>query len=274
MSTLGEQLRLAREAQGRTLDDIAHATRISKKFLEELEQDRTPTLPATYVHAFIKTFAVEVGLDPAALLASVTPAPTEPPQTTRSFTEPASAEQPMDEKPTEVQPAKRQTWMLVGLFFLIAAGLLLSILWLRDERRAQSGQEISFSDVVKEQEGKRAVRATDSAAVSLGRSKRSVPQDSLFLEGVASESAWVRIIIDSGKPSEYTLPPSYHMRWRAKKNFLVSVGNASVVAFTLNGKHLGTLGKEPKPARNVSLSHETLQGGAQHAPKKDRDGAH
>ena len=78
MTSIGEQLRAAREAQGLSLDDIATSTRINRTFLEELERDVTPKLPPTYVHAFIKAFAREVGLDPEKLFASAVP-PAPPP---------------------------------------------------------------------------------------------------------------------------------------------------------------------------------------------------
>jgi transcriptional regulator with XRE-family HTH domain len=272
MSTLGEQLRLAREAQGRSLDDIAQATRISKKFLEDIELNRPLTLPATYVHAFIKSFAAEVGLDPASLL-QPTPSAGAPEEPTRDGAEPIPSGQPTGEEIVDQPSAKRQTRVIVALFFLIAAGLVVSMLWLRNERRAERGQEASFSDVVKEQEAKRVAPASDSLPPSHERPQLAAAPDSLFLEGVASESVWVRVVIDGARTAEYTLPPSFHMQWKARKNFLVSVGNASVVTFTLNGKHLGALATERKPVRNVPLSHESLQSTPSVGAKKGRDGA-
>lgn len=60
----GQRLRDAREAQGRTLDDIAAATRIPVRHLEAIETSDWDRLPAsTYAMGFAKNYAAAVGLD-------------------------------------------------------------------------------------------------------------------------------------------------------------------------------------------------------------------
>ena len=64
--TVGERLRVAREAAGLTLEDIATSTRIPTRHLESLETSDFSRLPApTYTIGFAKNYAAAVGLDRA-----------------------------------------------------------------------------------------------------------------------------------------------------------------------------------------------------------------
>lgn len=64
--TAGERLRVAREASGLSLEDIATSTRIPTRHLESLENSDFSRLPApTYTIGFAKNYASAVGLDRA-----------------------------------------------------------------------------------------------------------------------------------------------------------------------------------------------------------------
>ncbi|WP_294391922.1 helix-turn-helix domain-containing protein [uncultured Sphingomonas sp.] len=63
-STVGERLRIAREAQGLDVEDIASRTRIPTRHLRMIERGDYAGLPApTYSAGFIKTYARLLGLD-------------------------------------------------------------------------------------------------------------------------------------------------------------------------------------------------------------------
>lgn len=69
MSSLGEQLRLVRESKGISLDYVANTLKISKKYLEALEEDSFNVLPAPiYVKGFLSNYAKFLGLDPKTVL--------------------------------------------------------------------------------------------------------------------------------------------------------------------------------------------------------------
>ncbi len=279
---IGKRLRAAREASGRTIDDLASATRINKVFLEEMENGRAPKVPEIYLRAFVKAFAMEVGVDPAELLdmlAEPAPAPASPVAEGRAeaLASPVSPDRapstrgvpevPADAGRSGPEAVRRQAKILVGLASLVVVGLLMSVYWLRNERNEKGVQEISFSDVVKEQTAKlqpadsskdtsliapRAVKGAGPLAVAKG--------DSLRLHAATSESVWVHIAVDGAEPTEYTLPPGFQLEWKAAKEFKISLGNPGGIAFTLNGKKLGRLGEGKKPVKNVVLSRATLIG--------------
>ncbi|MEP6914772.1 MAG: helix-turn-helix domain-containing protein, partial [Acidobacteriota bacterium] len=65
MSDFGGKLRLAREQRGLTLRQIADRTKISASALEALERNDISKLPGgIFSRSFVRSYAVEVGLDP------------------------------------------------------------------------------------------------------------------------------------------------------------------------------------------------------------------
>src|SRR5687767_15752463 len=62
---LGSRLRAARERRGVSLRQIAGATKISVSALEALERNDLSRLPGgIFSRAFVRSYAIEVGLDP------------------------------------------------------------------------------------------------------------------------------------------------------------------------------------------------------------------
>ena len=67
MSDFGARLREARERRGISLKEISDRTKISVPALESLERNDPSRLPGgIFSRAFIRSYAVEVGLDPDA----------------------------------------------------------------------------------------------------------------------------------------------------------------------------------------------------------------
>ena len=69
MTPLGETLQRARLARGATLEEAERTTRISRRYLEALENENFGLLPApVYARGFLRTYARYLGLEPADLL--------------------------------------------------------------------------------------------------------------------------------------------------------------------------------------------------------------
>jgi transcriptional regulator with XRE-family HTH domain len=70
---LGDLLRVARERQGLTVEDIALSTRIPKRHLEALEQNNLAALPpGPYRRGEVLAYASAVGVDPDLAIAALT----------------------------------------------------------------------------------------------------------------------------------------------------------------------------------------------------------
>src|SRR5690625_1307825 len=70
MMEIGNRLKEAREAKGISLENLQETTKIQKRYLVAIEQGEFHILPGKfYARAFIKEYALAVGLDPKELLA-------------------------------------------------------------------------------------------------------------------------------------------------------------------------------------------------------------
>ncbi len=78
MSQIGARLREAREQMGLSLAEAEAATRIRVRFLEALENDQFSELPSDrhMLRGFVQNYASFLGLDPAPLIAELTPGET------------------------------------------------------------------------------------------------------------------------------------------------------------------------------------------------------
>ncbi len=64
MESIGEKLRNLRKEKQLTLDEVASRTRIAKRYLEALEEDRFQMLPdETYIKSFLRSYASFLGMD-------------------------------------------------------------------------------------------------------------------------------------------------------------------------------------------------------------------
>ena len=64
LKVFGNLYRDARLAQGKTIEEVSGATRISARFLEALERDDIETLPAgIFARSFVRSYAEALGLD-------------------------------------------------------------------------------------------------------------------------------------------------------------------------------------------------------------------
>src|SRR4051812_42105459 len=67
-SPIGDRLRIAREAKGLSLDEIARQTRIPIRHLQHIEQEEWDALPAIpYTVGFARSYANAIGLDGPAI---------------------------------------------------------------------------------------------------------------------------------------------------------------------------------------------------------------
>ena len=78
MESIGEKLRLARERNALTLDQVARETHVAKRFLKALEDEDFSVFPGeTYAMGFLRNYAEYLGLDAEELIARL-PQPEDP----------------------------------------------------------------------------------------------------------------------------------------------------------------------------------------------------
>src|SRR6266498_3884435 len=110
---VGEFLRRERELRHISLDDVAERTKISRRYLEAIEESRYDRLPGeTFVRGFIRSYAKFVGLDPD--------------ETMLVYTQAHVARQAsslrVDRMPVELRPrnARPLLWLLVAGLVIVS----------------------------------------------------------------------------------------------------------------------------------------------------------
>ena len=245
MKTFFEELRREREVRNMSLNDIADSTCINIKQLDSLERGEIASLPEPIVRAFIREYAVAVGLDPAFVLLKfdeacgkqprhAVPAQESPPQVSV-----VSAALPGDSG--TLLTARNAT--LGGAALVVIVGAIL--VWnLAAPERISPAPEVPFQNVVREQEQRLPPKPVP-------------PPDSLTLFASAVDSVWFALSSDSLPSRQYYFRSGTKAMWRAKNAFTITLGNGAGLALTLNGKPLPPM--ERRVIRDLVIGRQTLE---------------
>lgn len=259
----GEELKQLRLEKKISLMDISAETRINLKFLEAIERGQFHILPQTYVRAFLREYAVILGLNPDDMmqrynraLQEVSPEKKNEPNTQHS----KAHDQPVgivsEHKVFTLSPLQRN--ITFGAFIIIAIALVVILANLnRESEVSKTVSEVPFDNVIHESEA-----ASTSVTPFLIDSSYSVikPQiDSLHLEMTSIDSVWISILIDGKKVEEYLFGPKRKRLWIAKERFSVTMGNAGGATFKLNDKEIGSLGRRGAVVRNTVITEANLK---------------
>jgi len=150
VTTIGEQLRLAREARGLPLREISNQTRISMRYLEAIESNDYKRLPGgIFNRSFVKAYAKCIGFDEKQAIEGYT-------RIMRELGQPADDFEltPYHAKVYTDTPATRSPVLTVFLAILILAiltlGALAAVRWYN--RRSAHGQTQSSRRIVHQTE--------------------------------------------------------------------------------------------------------------------------
>lgn len=131
MSTVAEQLRQAREAQGRTLRDMAELTKIRIDHLEALEKGDYDPFPApVYIRGSVRTYASYLKVDLPTVLAELDRELSESPELSEPPSLSGERRGPIDWITYQLS---RVNWRLTGIgliaVLLLASGLIGWKMW-------------------------------------------------------------------------------------------------------------------------------------------------
>ncbi len=273
MNTFSDELQKERVAKDISLADISKKTHINIKYLEAIEQGSFDILPQTYIRAFIREYALVVGLAPKAVLKkfdvmvggkysvengamigsgwSGAALPSLPDQSGTGSARPGG-------KPEYLRQNDNRTVAVVVGAVIVAVVLIYFVYdYATQETKSPIAQETPFQEVVKEQEKQILPQKAqlDTSAVPQAATKK----DSLTLRAVTVDSVWISIGKDNAPSQNIILPPEVSRTWVASKQFRLSLGNAGGIRFTLNGTDIGRFGKRGAVVRNVILTAEYLK---------------
>lgn len=82
--------------------------------------------------------------------------------------------------------------------------------------------------------------------------------DSLLLRGVASDTAWIRLVIDDKRYVEDVLRTGDTKDWYAAEKFGVDVGNVGAITFYRNNELLPLFGRKGSVAKNIKITKDNV----------------
>jgi cytoskeleton protein RodZ len=221
--SIGEKLRSAREAQGKTIQEASAATRVKSNYLEALEAERFGELGGNvYAKGFIRSYAGYLGLDPAPLLEEYRQ---ERPET------PVFERAPRALSGLGLERSRRtpSSWVVVAIVFVSI--VLVASLWsmLKPGTTPQSPLGAATPPVATTTTVRSATTTTTTEA----------PPKGVTVALRYLGRSWTRVITD-GRISFEGIPSTAERRtFKADRTLELVLGAPSVVELTVNGKAIG-----------------------------------
>lgn len=195
--SIGEQLRLAREARGISLREISEQTRISTRYLEAIEQNNYKNLPGgIFNKSFVRAYAKHIGFDEKEALDGYSRLSRE--MGTDPDDVPLTPHKPMEMYDNARSPLVTLllTFLILGILSLGAYGLLH---WYQ-RREAAANQPPAPPAIPAPNANSAAPGTPQNAPVA------RAPDGILSVRVKASgQDVWIKATIDDGTPSSETL---------------------------------------------------------------------
>lgn len=248
--SLGAELRKQREIRGVTLKEIADATKISKRYLEALEQDDFAALPAAvFTRGFVREYSRYIGLNSEEMASRYSQLIGSPPETSATPVTPLSAKKP------EGLPFIR-----IDRNFTVFAVLLVvfsAVMWWLNTRQGESPQAPPPVPTATVAPSVAPIVPTEPVVSST--SPASSP-DKLQLDMKVLEDTWVILQVDGQPALNQVLRMGETRKLEAENEIRFEVvGNAGGLELTLNGRAIPAIGPSGKVVRGFSLDWETLK---------------
>ena len=284
-TTIGEQLRKARIAQGRDLSQIADETKISKYYLEAIEGNQIDRLPGLFFYkAFVRQYSRILNVDSKKLEAQI--------NAEHGAPEVGAADLRESRIPVLRQPALRAANSIAHDMRLVFAGIGLivflvggSMVYTWIQRPAPTVITESKPVYVPAPEGKgapamtfpsegtgRASQGASSAqpqptsliamggirAVSDNLTPNATADSTVALSLSATEPTWITITSDGKTVFTGVLEAQQSKSLAGKQKVMIKVGNAAGLEVKWNGKQVGRLG-ESKQVRTILFTDKNYE---------------
>ena len=252
----GTKLRDARERRGVSLRTIADATKISVAVLEALERNDVSRLPGgIFSRAFVRSYAVEIGLDPEATIQEfVAQFPHDSVTAGHQLT--AAVEAASLENDRRLAKALLQ---VIGVGVPMAGALLYFALGMRRASQppapdpptsavsapaAVAGGEPPLNPAGRPTPPALPPPAPPSEAAPAAAQKTDAPADEGLTIGLsARRRCYVSATVDGKKAIEQLLPEGDHRTLEVRREMVLTAGDAAAIVLTLNGAPARPLGK-------------------------------
>lgn len=250
MSEFGLQLKQARERRGISLRQIASATKISTGALEALERGDFSRLPGgIFSRAFVRAYAIEVGLDPEETVRQYTELADA--LAASSLREVAAAEITDDDRMFLERQRIAGVWLRVVVVLLLVAASGALAWWRVSVSRRHAAAAAATVTVTPPAPP---VSAPAEPAASAPDPATPAPAArTVSVELHADANCWVKITADGRLVLSRNLTAGESQTFQADREIAVQFGNAGAITWTVNGKPAKPLGN-PGDVRTATIT--------------------
>jgi cytoskeleton protein RodZ len=244
----GAVLREARERKGLSLQQIATATKIAPGTLEALECDDISKLPGgIFSRAFVRSYAMQVGLDPEATVRDFL---AHFPNDSLTVGHPTAGTIEDNEALQSDQRIARTLLRLV----VVSLPLVTVLVYFGGSRELPSeqpsaaatpvratGEQEALSGVLPGGEGASPTAGSLNGPDAPGAPRDTTP-DRLNVRLSTSDLCWISVVADSQPPVERLLQAGQQEVVDARQSMVLRAGNAGALNWTINGAAARSLG--------------------------------
>jgi cytoskeletal protein RodZ len=249
----GSKLRAARERRGISLRQIANATKIAVAVLEALERNDISRLPGgIFGRAFVRSYAVEVGLDPEDTIRDFM---AQFPHDSVTVGHPTT-EQIEDHDSLESDRRTASTFLrLIAVSLPIAA----MVIYLGASGRLSPGRHAPETAPAAEAAAPTPAPTPEAATPAPPTPAPAIDAPAptqLTVALAATGPCWLSVIVDGQKRVERTFAAGEQQTLQVRRELVLTAGDASAITWTINGaaaKPLGHAGE--KVTARVSLAN-------------------
>jgi cytoskeleton protein RodZ len=252
MSEFGLHLKQARERRGISLRQIASATKISTVALEALERGDFSRLPGgIFSRAFVRAYALEVGLDPEETVRQYTELADA--AAASSAREVAIAEITDDDRMFLERQRQAGVWLrVVAVVLVIAVGGAIGWWRVSVSRRASAATPTMVTEPPPAAPVEPVPSTTPEATPTTPVSSRAVS-----IQIHADASCWVQVTSDGRLVLSRNLSGGESQTFEADREMTVQFGNAGAISWSVNGKPAKPLGAAGD-VRRATITADTV----------------
>ena len=261
LASFGEELRREREIRAISLKEIADATKISKRFLEAIENNDHRTLPApVFTRGFVREYARYLGLNSEEMVNRYNYAAAGDDRIEKSAhldrLTPKPSETPLPPPKRGIPSPLARVDRNIYVFILVTVALGAVIWWAVMRKREARSDETRpvVAPVAKTIKPKRA-----PAMQPVENATATAQDEILHLTVDMNDDSWIQLEADGVSVFNDEMKRGDHRVFDAKNEFrFKTIGNAAGPRLSLNGVQIPPLGREGKVLHDRIFNRKTL----------------
>jgi transcriptional regulator with XRE-family HTH domain len=250
MASIGQELKRERELRGISLKEIADSTKINLRFLRALEEDRLDLLPEQFfTRGIIRTYAKYLGLDEQSVLNTYIES-----QQTQEIQEMSDSDNKakLSEAPESDPKEKKPSWFFTLMVLAIIVLIIIMYFVFRKEKTPPLNS-LKIQPVIQE---------TTEKSITLPPITQEEPtteQQELNIEITVQQETWLEIYADQEMLDSGIKNPGDRLQFKALQEFLIHIGNAGGITYTINGQEGKKFGEPGTVKRDIQITLDNVK---------------